>query len=74
MSAAPRAPRARLALLAAGSFALAVGLSACATTEQESARIGRESQVAAAQANAPAHPAKHSHHSAGHHTSKRSAG
>jgi len=68
------APRARLVLLAAASCAVAVGLSACATTEQESAKIGRESQVAAAKANAPAHQAKHSHHPSGHHTSKRSAG
>ena len=68
------APVTRFALLAAGSCAFAVGLSACASTEQESARIGRESQVAAAQANAPAHTAKHSHHSSGGRTSKRSSG
>ena len=68
------APATRAFLLAAGSCALAVGLSACASTEQESARIGRESQLAAAQANAPQHPAKHAGHTAAHGASKRSSG
>lgn len=55
MSTAAR-PRTRMrrALLAAGSCAVAVSVSACATTEQESAKIARESQLAAAHLNAPA--------------------
>jgi hypothetical protein len=53
-AAARRQTRMRRALLAVGSCALAVSASACATTEQESAKIGRESQLAAASLNAPA--------------------
>jgi len=68
------APAARLALLAVGSCVLAGGISACASTEQESVRIGRESQLAAAQANAPAHAAKHTRKASGKPTSKRSSG
>jgi hypothetical protein len=67
------APAARIALLAVGSCVLAGGLSACATTEQESARIARENQLAAARANAP-QPSKHSHHGTAHNASKRSSG
>jgi hypothetical protein len=41
------------ALVLAGCGVLTVSVSACESTEQESAKIGRESQVAAARAAAP---------------------
>jgi hypothetical protein len=44
------AVRMRRALAVAGCGVLSVGISGCESTEQESARIGRESQVAAARA------------------------
>ena len=65
------AVRMRRALVLAGCGVLSVGLAACESTEQESAKIGRESE-AAARAAAPK-PAKahsrgrshgHSHSSA----------
>jgi hypothetical protein len=46
------AARMRRALALAGCGVLSVGLSACESTEQESSRIGRESE-AAAKAAAP---------------------
>jgi len=59
--------RIRRALVLAGCGMVGVGLSACESTEQESAKIGRENQVAAARAAAaqarPAHAS--SHHSSG---------
>ncbi len=51
--------RVRRALVVAGCGVLGVGLSACESTEQESARIGRESQAAVQTAptrSARAHP------------------
>ncbi len=67
------AARMRRALALAGCGVLSVGLCACESTEQESARIGRES-TAAARAAAPkttakAHARGRSHspsHSAAH--------
>ncbi len=55
---APRceAARIRRVLALAGCGVMAVALPACESTEQESAQIGRESQLAAAQL-APAHAA-----------------
>lgn len=50
----PGAVRMRRALLLAGCGVLGVGLSACESTEQESARIGRESEPAARAAAKPA--------------------
>ncbi len=61
------AARVRRAIALAGCGVLAVGVSACESTEQESAKIGRESQVAAAQA-AP-HPSRRSHRSTRGHAS-----
>jgi hypothetical protein len=53
------AVRMRLALVLAGCGVLSVGLSACESTEHESARIGRENEavarVAAPRAAAKAH-------------------
>jgi hypothetical protein len=51
------AARMRRALALAGCSVLSVGLTACESTERESARIGRESE-AAAKAAAPKPPAK----------------
>jgi hypothetical protein len=53
----------RRALLLAGCGVLSVSMTACESTEQESAKIGRESQSVEAK---PAHakPRKHSHHRA----------
>jgi hypothetical protein len=48
----------RRALLLAGCGVLSVGMTACESTEQQSAKIGRESQSAPAK---PAH-AKPRHH------------
>ena len=50
--------------------ALAVGVSACASTEQESAKIARESQVAANQAAAP-HASKKPHAQHGKHAAPK---
>ena len=61
----PGAARVRRALVLAGCGVLGVGLSACESTEQESARITRESQAAAAQ-TAPAPATSHSRQ--GHHS------
>jgi hypothetical protein len=47
----------RRALVLAGCSVLSVGLSACESTEQESAKIGRENE-AAARAAAPKPAAK----------------
>ena len=58
------AVRMRRALALAGCGVATVGVSACESTEQESAKIGRESQAAAVQA-APAHGAKPRRHSSG---------
>jgi hypothetical protein len=44
----------RRALVLAGCGVLGVGLSACESTEQESARIGRENAAARAAASKPA--------------------
>jgi len=58
----------RRALALAGCGVLTVGISACESTEQESAKITRESQVAAAQAAAarrPGHAAKTPGHARG---------
>jgi len=64
----------RKLLAAAGLCVLAAGMSACASTEQESAKIARESQVAAAQA-APHHSSKKTHaHAAGSSARKWTAG
>jgi hypothetical protein len=51
--------RMRRALLIAGCGVLSVGLSACESTEQESAKIGRENELAA-RAAAP-RPAARTH-------------
>ena len=48
------AVRMRRALVLAGCSVLGVGLSACESTEQESAKIGRESEAAARAAAKPA--------------------
>jgi hypothetical protein len=48
-----RAARMRRALALAGCGVLSVGLCACESTEQESSRIGRESEAAAKAAAAP---------------------
>jgi len=50
----------RRALLLAGCGVLSVGMTACESTEQESAKIARESQSAPAQA-AHAKPRQHAH-------------
>jgi hypothetical protein len=57
------AVRVRWALALAGCGVATVVVSACESTEQESAKIARESQSVAAK---PAHakPRKHSHHRA----------
>jgi hypothetical protein len=47
------AVRIRRALVVAGCGVLSVGLSACESTEQESARIGRENRVGAQTAHGP---------------------
>ena len=68
------AVRIRRAVALAGCGVLAVGISACESTEQESAKIGRESQVAAARL-APAHAStsvRHTH-GRGHAASRRAA-
>ena len=52
--------RMRRALALAGCSVLGVGLSACESTEQESAKIGRESE-AAARAAAKPHVATRTH-------------
>jgi hypothetical protein len=52
------AVRMRRALAVAGCGVLSVGLSACESTEQESARIGRENSVGAQAAH---RPLTHSH-------------
>jgi len=54
----------RRALVLAGCGMLGVGLTACESTEQESAKIGRESEAAARAAAKPAakpHAATHTH-------------
>jgi ABC-type nickel/cobalt efflux system permease component RcnA len=55
----------RRALVLAGCGMLGVGLSACESTEQESARIGHENEAAAraaaAKPAANAHAGAHSH-------------
>ncbi|MGA2454502.1 MAG: hypothetical protein ABSG93_13375 [Solirubrobacteraceae bacterium] len=48
----------RRALALAGCGVLSVGLCACESTEQESAKIGRESEAAARAAAKPAAKAK----------------
>jgi hypothetical protein len=48
------ATRIRRVLLLAGCGMLGVGLSACESTEQESAKIGRENEAAARAAAQPA--------------------
>jgi hypothetical protein len=61
------AVRMRRALVLAGCGMLGVGLSACESTEQESARIGRESEVAARAAAAkPAARTRARSHGHGH--------
>jgi hypothetical protein len=50
----PGAVRMRRALVLAGCGMLGVGLAACESTEQESAKIGRESEAAARAAAKPA--------------------
>jgi len=55
--------RLRRGLALAGCGVLSIGLTACESTEQESARIGRESSAAATEAK-PAHAA----HARGHAT------
>jgi hypothetical protein len=50
------AVRMRRALALAGCGVLTVGISACESTEQESAKITRESQVAAAHAGTASRP------------------
>jgi hypothetical protein len=57
------AVRVRRVLALAGCGVLGVGLSACESTEQESAKIGRES-VSATQAEQK--QTKHAGHAAGH--------
>jgi hypothetical protein len=52
------AARMRRALALAGCSVIGVGLTACESTEQESSRIGRESEVAAKAAAAPKHATK----------------
>jgi hypothetical protein len=52
------AARMRRALALAGCSVLSVGLSACESTEQESSRIGRESEAAAKAASAPKQASK----------------
>jgi len=52
------AARMRRALALAGCSVLSVGLTACESTEQESSRIGRESEAAAKAAAAPRHASK----------------
>jgi hypothetical protein len=52
------AARMRRALALAGCSVLSVGLTACESTEQESSRIGRESEAAAKAAAAPKQPAR----------------
>jgi hypothetical protein len=52
----------RRALALAGCGALGIGLTACESTEQESAKLGRENQAAARAASQPAkHPAHPAH-------------
>ena len=65
------AVRMRRALVLAGCGVLSVGLAACESTEQESAKIGRESE-AAARAAAPK-PAKSHAHARSHARSHGSA-
>jgi hypothetical protein len=74
------AARMRRALALAGCSVLGVGLSACESTEQESSRIGRESEAAAKAASAPKHASKthgsgrsHSRTHAGTHTTHAKA-
>jgi hypothetical protein len=58
------AMRIRRALALAGCGMLAVGLAACESTEQESAKIGRENEAAARAAAKPAaskHPSARAH-------------
>lgn len=72
---APRtgAAGARRALAAAGCAALAVGMSACASTEQESAKVARESQLAAAQL-APVKPKTKHHAHTSHNATRKKSG
>jgi hypothetical protein len=59
-----RPMRIRRALALAGCGMLAVGLAACESTEQESAKIGRENEAAARAAAKPAaskHPSARAH-------------
>jgi hypothetical protein len=71
--------RMRRALVLAGCSVLGVGLSACESTEHESAKIGRESEAAARAAAKPAtkpHAATRAHgrgHSSAHGSSGHSA-
>jgi hypothetical protein len=53
-----RAARMRRVLALAGCGVLSVGLCSCESTEQESSRIGRESEAAAKAAAAPKTAAK----------------
>jgi hypothetical protein len=59
-----RAMRVRRALALAGCGVLGMGLAACESTEQESAKIGRENEAAA---RAAAKPAANKHAGAGSH-------
>jgi hypothetical protein len=52
------AARMRRALALAGCSVIGVGLTACESTEQESSRIGRESEAAAKAAAAPKQASK----------------
>jgi hypothetical protein len=54
------AARMRRALALAGCSVLTVGLTACESTEQESSRLGRESEAAAKAAETPK-PASKTH-------------
>ncbi|MGP0101665.1 MAG: hypothetical protein ACLPUT_08605 [Solirubrobacteraceae bacterium] len=61
-----RPVRMRRALLLAGCGLLSVGLAACESTEQESARIGRENEAATRTAAKPAAGAHAGARSRGH--------
>ena len=75
----PGAVRMRRALVLAGCGVATVGVSACESTEQESAKIGRESEAAARAAAKPAakpHAATRAHgrgHGSAHGSSEHSA-
>jgi hypothetical protein len=71
VGAALRSAAARRTLVLLGCGAATLSAAACASTEQESARIGRESQLAAARASQK--PKPKAAHGARSHASRRRA-